>query len=115
MQIHAYGTPRGERRGRAEFSRPGARSGTAARSGANYKVDASQTFVADLTRCIGCEYFLGRPLSTLVVGVVLGTAHRVAIHESGRGFVGGRWLQTVHYRPITWDNQSSRNGAGAYG
>ena len=115
MQILAHmAHPGGERRGPAEFSRPGARSGTAARSGANYKVDASQTFVADLTRCIGCEYFLGRPLSTLV-GVVLGTPQRVAIHESGRGFVGGRWLQTVRYRPITWDNQSSRNGAGGYG
>ena len=68
-----------------------------------------------LTRCAGCVAFFS-PLSTslTLVGVVLGTARRVAIHESGRGFVGGTW-QTVRYRAFTWGNQSSRNVAGAYG
>ena len=101
----------GERGGPAEFSRLGARSATAAK----YKVDASPTFVAGLTRCAVCVDFFS-PLSTslTLVGVVLGTARRVAIHESGCGFVGGPW-QTVRYRAITWGNQSSRNLAGAYG
>ena len=68
-----------------------------------------------LTRCAGCVASFS-PLSTslTLVGVVLGTARRVAIHESGRGFDGGPW-QTVRYRAFTWGNQSSRNVAGAYG